>query len=91
MSRSYCVPLTLLVRRKGVVFGYVDDLYWVTHFMNMVEIIEFVKKRGPDYGYHRLSVSECLYLLSSNPSDDLFVDQKLQELWILEFLLRTSR
>ena len=47
--------------RKGIAFGYVDDLYWATHFTNMIEIIRFVQERGPEYGY-RLNLGKCLYL-----------------------------
>ena len=62
--------------RKGIAFGYIDDLYWATHFTNMIEIIRFVKERGPEYGY-RLNLGKCIYLLSHNPSDRLSVDQKV--------------
>ena len=36
----------------------------------MIEIIRFVKERGPEYEY-RLNLGKCLYLLSPNPSDRL--------------------
>ena len=33
--------------RKGVVAGYMDDLCWAAPFARMVDVIEFVKSRGP--------------------------------------------
>ena len=42
----------------------------------MIEIIRFVKERGPEYGY-RLNLGKYLYLLSPNTSDRLSVDQKI--------------
>ena len=37
--------------RKGVVTGYMDDLCWAAPFARMVDVIEFVKSRGPAHGY----------------------------------------
>ena len=47
--------------RKGVVAGYMDDLCWAAPFAKMVDIIEFVKSRGPSYGYN-LNMKKSIYL-----------------------------
>ena len=50
--------------RKGVVAGYIDDLYWAASFTKMVEVVKFVIDRGPAFGYNlnmKKYVSVCLY------------------------------
>jgi len=46
--------------RKGVVTGYMDDLCWAAPFARMVDVIEFVKSRGPAYGYN-LNMKKMLF------------------------------
>ena len=49
--------------RKGVVAGYIDDLYWAAPFEKMIEVIKFVMHRGPAYGYN-LNMKKCVYLMA---------------------------
>ena len=49
--------------RKGVVVGYIDDLYWAAPFEKMIEVIKFVMHRGPAYGYN-LNMKKCIYLMA---------------------------
>ena len=49
--------------RKGVVAGYIDDLYWAAPFQRMIKVIKFVMERGPIYGYH-LNMKKCIYLMA---------------------------
>ena len=47
--------------KKGLVAGYIDDLYWAATFPKMIEVIKFALLRGPDYGYKlnmKKSISE---------------------------------
>ena len=46
--------------RKGVVAGYMDDLCWAAPFLKMVDVIKFVKARGPAYGYN-LNMKKSIY------------------------------
>ena len=48
--------------RKGVVTGYMDDLCWAAPFTKMVDVIKFVKSRGPAYGYN-LNMKKQLSLI----------------------------
>lgn len=48
--------------RKGVVGGYIDDLYWAASFEKMVNVIKFVMDRGPAFGY-KLNMKKCVYLM----------------------------
>lgn len=49
--------------RKGVVAGYIDDLYWSAPFQRMVKVIKFVMMRSPAYGY-KLKMKKCVYLMT---------------------------
>ena len=53
--------------RKGVVAGYMDDLCWAAPFGRMVDVIEFVKSRGPSYGYN-LNMKKSTYLMAPGAS-----------------------
>ena len=46
--------------RKGVVSRYMDDLQWAALFERMVEVIKFVRERGPAYGY--TSIISIIYV-----------------------------
>ena len=62
--------------RKGVVAGYMDDLCWAAPFAKMVDVINFVKARGPAYGYN-LNMKKSIYLMA--PSSECFSQQQLFE------------
>ena len=49
--------------RKGVVAGYIDDLYWAAPFEKMIQVIRFVMDRGPAYGYN-LNMKKCVHLMA---------------------------
>ena len=36
---------------KGNIAGFIDDFYWAAPFPKMIEIIQFVQRNGPKYGY----------------------------------------
>ena len=62
--------------RKGVVAGYMDDLCWAAPFEKMVDVIKFVKTRGPAYGYN-LNMKKSIYLMA--PTSRSFSQQELIE------------
>ena len=49
--------------RKGVVSGYMDELQWAAPFERMVQVIKFVRERGPAYGYN-LNMDKSIYLMA---------------------------
>ena len=53
----------VVTNKRGVFGGYIDDLYWAATFDKMVQVIKFVKDRGPAYGYN-LNMKKCVYLMT---------------------------
>ena len=47
---------------EGIVCSYIDDLFWAATPNKMVNVIDFVRKNGSDYGY-RLNVDKLIYLM----------------------------
>ena len=47
--------------------GYRDDLCWAAPFTKMVDVIRFVKSRGPAYGYN-LNMKKSTYLMAPGGS-----------------------
>ena len=58
-----------------------DDLYWTAPPDKMLEIIEFVLNRGPDYGY-KLNMDKSIYLIApcDRPLSDDELDVKVQKI-----------
>ena len=50
---------------KGTIAGFIDDFYWAAPFPKMIEIIQFVQRNGPKYGY-TLNMQKCTYLMASS-------------------------
>ena len=42
---------TSLAPRRGVIAGFIDDLYWAASFSKAIEVINFVMLKGPECGY----------------------------------------
>ena len=63
--------------RKGVVAGYIDDLYWAASFTKMVEVVKFVIDRGPVFGYN-LNMKKCIYLMTPIHSGLLDEEMRLR-------------
>ena len=73
-----------LAPKRGLVCGYIDDLYWAANFAKMVKVIEFVTERGPAFGY-TLNMKKCIYLMA--PTGKALTDDELnQKLGILTAL-----
>jgi len=60
---ALCSSTNASITDEGIVMSYIDDLYWAAPFNKMVEIIEFVQLKGPNYGYN-LNMDKCTYLLA---------------------------
>ena len=59
-----------------------DDFYWGAPFHKMIEVIDFVQKRGPDFGYH-LNLGKSFYLMSptdGQPLTEAQVEDKIGQL-----------
>ena len=54
-----------------------DDFYWGAPFHKMVKVIDFVQKRGPDFGYY-LNMDKSIYLMSP-PSDQPLSEEQLED------------
>ena len=73
-----------LAPKRGLVCGYIDDLYWTATFSKMVKAIEFVIERGPAFGY-TLNMKKCIYLMA--PTAKALTDDELgQRLAVLTAL-----
>ena len=45
-----CSSTNASITDEGIVMSYIDDCYWAAPFNKMIEIIEFVQLKGPNYG-----------------------------------------
>ena len=59
---------------KGFLASLMDDFYWGAPFRKMVKVIDFVQKRGPDFGYH-LNMGKSIYLMSPPAGQSLSEEQ----------------
>ena len=66
---ALCSSTNASITDEGIVMSYIDDLYWAAPFNKMVEIIEFVQQKGPNYGY-TLNMDKCTYFLASSVTLD---------------------
>ena len=61
---------------QGFLASLMDDSYWGAPFHKMVKVIDFVQRRGPDYG-HRLNMDKSIYLMSP-PGDHSLSEAQLE-------------
>ena len=62
---------------KGFLASLMDDFYWGAPFRKMVKVIDFVQKRGPDFGYH-LNMGKSIYLMSP-PAGQALSEEQLED------------
>ena len=67
---------------RGFFASFMDDFYWGAPFHKMIKVIDFVQKRGPDFGYH-LNLGKSFYLMSPTDGQSLTeaqLDDKIDQL-----------
>ena len=70
---------------QGIVMSYIDDLYWAAPFPKMIEVIKYVQRNGPRYGY-TLNMSKCKYLLAPSVTlDETELNRRLHIIMELGF------
>ena len=66
---------TSMGSKKGLIAGFI---YWASPFPKLIETIKFILLRGPEYGYSRLNMKKCVYLMAPSAhslSDDEVNDE----------------
>ena len=82
-----------LGEERGFFASFMDDFYWGAPFHKMIEVIDFVQKRGPDFGYH-LNLGKSFYLMQptdGKPLTEAQLEDRIHQLVTRGFKIENIR